>query len=1206
MGKNPNAFFVQRTVTLGAVAFLWFQRFVYSVLILAGLLTLSGGIPVNAAVKLRSVRQSTGYWRFLEPVITKADKDLNAASEDVSVSEGQSSLTRIYGGDEPTKYVVDCTWTWSAPNGMDRLNPGDMLNGTMTLTDRSELFHTYDGYDHGYSGNSGDISIDQPYIGSAYTGGAQTLLNFSVVWKQSNTAQGQLAIPNGPGWDGKMGLKAKCSWNVYERVYEWVPAEAAAPVQPGVTPVTTESGQPSEPGTNSGGLSWILVVGGLAALAAAVVAVVAGLGVAAALILRGRGPKAPSKQPAPPRYVLQLSARSLEVRVGQSTSLGIQAWRITPEGATLPAPDAVINVLPPPSSTGLVVTPLSGLGTLQCIFTVAKSGVCTALPVTVTALAQGIQTSAQVDVRIVPMYALQLVWQEPAQQPQPGGAEVWAFAQVIATPPDPQSPPEQITSQVLFTVQGSNSDWVRLRPTGLNSGLQYVAVASVPPTTDAALKPGSTYLVAQVKAGDQDLQAQLAIELNTELFFDVWIQGKKQADVIYSDNFNPPGWLFGGLTAYFHYQRDDNKPIVPPFKTNLSNPEVHVEPADILELKNPGEERPGWFTADVELRPGVDLEQIFGPDLTEKNAQIQLTLSVTDDTGKPQKSTVTYQLCPTVELVLHACDEDGNFIQNRDYAGCELQPYELVTDANDTLYVGGFFRRTDWPTDSGRVLSFGSMAQGKLVGSRAPEFIPSADEVSFVPVNPTGLWRSEEISADRPILYSKERLAGQLSLHVEGDVEKIPAHYRLKNKALDQELKPLDVHLNLWIIPGQQRGTSLAAGIAGIQRKDGKLELLQLNDVQEVEFDLRVQREEMTVQVEPLGELFYSTGGTHIESQAVPSWLQAWRLTYFLRWDAVKNARFTAYFSFAGMEERVSYTVKIAENGAAMFAALNDAADRLDLTNREWQNPSLFWGLDFILKRECRGIVYNLRNFAYQFFYGEDSVPDAYKKYTCGEYSKRLRQFLLARRHGKEDPHTALAMNGIECCQYTLQANEKLGLHDWCGIHFGGNPTHDPVFIDPWHIQEWDPSFIQDNFGFKKQTAYLLLEVTFVFSEVIVIGGYVFRFLVRYAPAGIRNYIGKSPRLQNILPSPGKPVFQQLPTLSEVLQFFKEKVIDEMIWPALTLLAGGTAWWTSSARNSDSQYFDENFNYTYYSELELLKRLMALPSSDGGPNKEAE
>ena len=134
----------------------------------------------------------------------------------------------------------------------------------MTLTDQSELFLTYDGFYHGYSGNGGEISIDQPYIGSAYTAGVQTLLNLSVGLNQSNTVQGQLAVPNGPGWDGKLGLKAKCSLNVYEHVIEWVPAGAVAPVQASKTPGTTAPDQSSEPGTGSGGLSWIVIVGGLA------------------------------------------------------------------------------------------------------------------------------------------------------------------------------------------------------------------------------------------------------------------------------------------------------------------------------------------------------------------------------------------------------------------------------------------------------------------------------------------------------------------------------------------------------------------------------------------------------------------------------------------------------------------------------------------------------------------------------------------------------------------------------------------------------------------------------------------------------------------------------------------------------------------------------------------------------------------------------
>ena len=67
-------------------------------MILAGLFSLGGGIPTSS-IQLRSARQSTGYWRFLKSVETKADKDLNAASEDVSLSEGNSfTHPNIRGG----------------------------------------------------------------------------------------------------------------------------------------------------------------------------------------------------------------------------------------------------------------------------------------------------------------------------------------------------------------------------------------------------------------------------------------------------------------------------------------------------------------------------------------------------------------------------------------------------------------------------------------------------------------------------------------------------------------------------------------------------------------------------------------------------------------------------------------------------------------------------------------------------------------------------------------------------------------------------------------------------------------------------------------------------------------------------------------------------------------------------------------------------
>jgi len=488
-----------------------------------------------------------------------------------------------------------------------------------------------------------------------------------------------------------------------------------------------------------------------------------------------------------------------------------------------------------------------------------------------------------------------------------------------------------------------------------------------------------------------------------------------------------------------------------------------------------------------------------------------------------------------------------------------------VADSKDMASLMIFFRRTDWPADAERYVKFGSITSMVLQGPEQAEYKLGQDNKPFVTVeNTDGLYYTSVIAA-RPLLSKASRPPEKLGLQVEGNLVNQPYYYRLKKGSINQALKPLPLTLKMWVIPGQQRGTSIAAVAAGIARHGQEFTLIDQTDL---DYEFTVTCEGMSVSAEPVSRLTQVRGGGRIVNEDVPDWCKAWRLSYSgLDWENVTGASFTAHAGFSGSSDGEDFRVNIAENGAAMISALNAAAGALDMTNREWQDSTLMWGLDVLIKRECRGFIYNLREMGYSFFYGAENCPEAYRRYVCGAYSQRLRRFLLDRRHGRQDPRTALAMNGMECCQYTLEY-AGFGVHDWCGIHLSGStPVQDPIFIDPWHIQEWDSSFFQDNFGFQKQTAYLLLEVTFLISEAIVIGGYLARFLARYAPT-----------------------LQPPPSTAEVMKFFMSK-IREKIWPTLAILAGGGTWWASSASNNDALCFDDNFNYSFYSEVELLQRL---------------
>ena len=194
--------------------------------------TTGSGVPGAA--------KPTGYWKFLEPKPTryKPGPDPAITVNSLDVTEGAISGTVTsdnHSGEGPAVWSGDCSWTWKATNGLDRLLPGDAVEVSLTVTDRS-VPEKLSGWNHGRTGVSGTIRFDMPGLGlSATHRAASQLVGADAGWKQTTTPQkGTWKVPAGPGdpeWGGRASLVANCSFGKLERVYQWVtgPVEAAAP-----------------------------------------------------------------------------------------------------------------------------------------------------------------------------------------------------------------------------------------------------------------------------------------------------------------------------------------------------------------------------------------------------------------------------------------------------------------------------------------------------------------------------------------------------------------------------------------------------------------------------------------------------------------------------------------------------------------------------------------------------------------------------------------------------------------------------------------------------------------------------------------------------------------------------------------------------------------------------------------------------------------
>jgi hypothetical protein len=186
--------------------------------------------PQSATATTSGLSASTakaGYWRLLETRSLKyvVNPASGVTSSSFNVSDGSISGSQtITGGEGPATWAGECTWSVQAPGGLNRLVPGEVIEVSMTVTDRS-VPEKVSGWNHGYTGVGGSIRFDMPYLGLGVShSAASDLVNIGAGWQKSATQKGTWTVPKGPGnseWGGKAALDANFTFGRFERVYEW-------------------------------------------------------------------------------------------------------------------------------------------------------------------------------------------------------------------------------------------------------------------------------------------------------------------------------------------------------------------------------------------------------------------------------------------------------------------------------------------------------------------------------------------------------------------------------------------------------------------------------------------------------------------------------------------------------------------------------------------------------------------------------------------------------------------------------------------------------------------------------------------------------------------------------------------------------------------------------------------------------------------------
>lgn len=566
------------------------------------------------------------------------------------------------------------------------------------------------------------------------------------------------------------------------------------------------------------------------------------------------------------------------------------------------------------------------------------------------------------------------------------------------------------------------------------------------------------------------------------------------------------------------------------------------------------------------LKPGVDLDAVFGPDLkTHHDGVVRVTIEVQDEKGRPHQDSVEFQFVPKLRLMACTFDPDAGAPAKRQCCGMELEDLEVVADGKDELPVALFFVRTDQELVAGQ--EFRSAQTGIAIDDVqwGSEQRILAEPVKSPRPTPEGV-SVYLVKAPKPVMAREEHFAKPCILTV------TPARNgeeprEFESTPLEIRVKPLLPYIKLWIIPGQERGTSMAGAASLLMDETRNLRTAEFNEPLQV----HVVSQGPTLEVSETRH-FIVTGQTRPSRAAVPEWLSAWKLTYRgLKWSTKDQGLFTVYCRLPGADEGVTFRININENMARMVRDLDAHAHsaELDLTNREWQSYSGMGTAGMLLaRRECRGVVYNARELVVSTYCAQQNIPvdPRFRQYVCGAYSHRLRRYLIGRRNGAKDPYTALTMNGFEGCQYVVPT-----LHDWFGFHLSGTATTDePLFIDPWWTQEWKIEEVKDNFGFKMQAALFSAVLTLLVAQLVLLACLVW-WLIGAAWAGFGIV---------------HPLKLGLPQIRIILY---DLVVKKWYWQLGFIMGNLGTWYLQTPCCDDTELFDDQFNYARYSELALFE-----------------
>jgi hypothetical protein len=694
----------------------------------------------SGPIRQQLAQETGGYWQRIEkPIVEPVSEEritveslsspdmTHAYAEEVrygvlcgtatnSLSEGSFVFQRKYFKREhcyKSDYSFTAVATWSQPP--ERIIPGKPLSLQANLSKATNITSSTSSWY--YAGITFSISIDEPDVRCGYGGKGVCSMLASAPTPEGHVEEKEdcvLEVGAGRSAGEQIALRYCVPAGGYRYVYEWV-ADEEKPADPGPQPPKPADSEPdteyqgpsiSDPDSGSSGAGWVVVIGGLAVMGAAAVGFIGLAAAAAVLVSRAKkkrfeeGHQQDLQEDEIVGYILQLSTDEIRLKFNEIQSVAIECWQVTADGSYKPAPDASIQIQPPPASSFIKVWPLSGQGNLDVHIQLDGVPPDYRYQVVVYASGGGQSTSATITV-LVTKLVLSLTTPDDRNILEPGEEEgLWACASLEPDPPDPDFDSDLENSKIIFEVNGPNADWVDAGQEGENEHGKWVYLLARAPSPGATLAPGNPTLLAKYQIGNTWLVEELKLELQAEYelkleLFDV----PKTSDITY--NSKAGEWQASALLVYWVNANEGKTPVDPGFEYGFPDPPIQVDPPVLHVKSSDGFEVHGEHQYLLKFEVDQDLEQYFGEELTDNDGMVTLAVEAIDSEGQSYTAEIDYQLRPSAIQMIYYWEDspEARLEGEREHNGIPLKPGELLAYEKDEIGVGAFLVRADQAED---------------------------------------------------------------------------------------------------------------------------------------------------------------------------------------------------------------------------------------------------------------------------------------------------------------------------------------------------------------------------------------------------------------------------------------------------------------------------------------------------------------------------